>query len=481
MRTSIPVLLLGASLAACAAGPDYAPPAIPATATGAFVGKAPDVVAEGEPETRWWRLYDDPRLDAIVATALAHNADLRVAVANLSAAEAVLAEARDGRMPQTAVAASSVYGRRQPPLFLGGDRLVYGGGAQLSYEADLVGRVARTIEAARADAEAEAFARAAVQVRIVSAVTGAYLSACTAAQAAAVIRSSIALATERARIVDRQERAGSLATLDVARAEAQLAETRAQLAPVENARAAALFELAALSGLSPAQVPQEAARCDSPPEPQGPIRIGDGASLLRRRPDVAQAERRLAAATARIGVAVADLYPRLTIGGNLSRTGGDGIGAGRGFAFGIGPALSLSFPHSGAARARVRQARGRAEAALAVFDGTIVTALKEVEQALAADRAAIDRQAALAASERRADQAFRLADQRYRAGSIAYIDSLVAQGELVRLRLARTEADRAVAFARVDLFRALGSGQDATDHPRIDLAARDGATTISER
>jgi hypothetical protein len=89
--------------------------------------------------------------------------------------------------------------------------------------------------------------------------------------------------------------------------------------------------------------------------------------------------------------------------------------------------------------------------------------------------------AALAASERRADQAFRLADQRYRAGSIAYIDSLVAQGELVRLRLARTEADRAVAFARVDLFRALGSGQDATDHPRIDLAARDGATTISER
>lgn len=139
------------------------------------------------------------------------------------------------------------------------------GSTRVSYEADLVGRVARTIEAARADAEAEAFARAAVQVRIVSAVTGAYLSACTAAQAAA-------------------------------------------------------------------------------------------------------------------------------IGGNLSRTGGDGIGAGRGFAFGIGPALSLSFPHSGAARARVRQARGRAEAALAVFDGTIVTALKEVEQALAADRAAIDRQ-----------------------------------------------------------------------------------------
>lgn len=456
----ISTALASIMLAGCAAGPNYTTPTTPTAAVGPFVSTAPSTVAS-EPEAAWWRIYDDPVLDGLVAQALAANTDLRAASANLKAAEAVVKEARNARLPQTTFSAGGAYGRNQAPFFLSGDRATFNGGLQASYEADLFGRVSRAIQAARADAEAQAFAQGAVQVRVVSQVTDAYLSACTAAEAIATVRSSIDLAGDSARIIGLQERAGSAATLDVARAESQLARARAELAPLENARSASLFELAALLGLSPTKVPEAAARCGSPPEPHRPIAIGDGASLLRRRPDVAEAERRLAAATARVGVATADLYPRISIAASVTQAGGEEISGSRGFGWGVGPLLSFSFPNMGLARARVRQAQGRSEAALASFDGVVLNALKETEQALSAYGAATSRRAELVDAETRSEQAFRLANLRYQAGSIAYIDVIVAQSDLLGVRLMRTQADRDLASARVDVFRALGSGWEA--------------------
>ncbi|QIG81071.1 efflux transporter outer membrane subunit [Stakelama tenebrarum] len=466
-------IALGLGLTACAAGPDYAPPKLPAPAGASFVSIAPDTDPEADPEAEWWRIYQDPALNALVAQALAANTDLRVAMANLRAAEAVVAGAASRRLPQSELTANGTYGRSQPPLYLPGERFTFGGGLQLSYEADLFGRVSRTIEAARADAEAQAFAAAAVRVRVAAAVTQAYLSACTASEAITAIEDSIDLTSETVRIVRAQQDAGSAAKLDVDRAEAQLSEARAELAPMQDQRASALFELAALLGLSPAMVPEDAARCGSTPDPHHPIAIGDGASLLQRRPDVAEAERRLAAATARIGVATADLYPSVSIGASVMQSGGEGISQSRGFSFGLGPLLSFSFPDTGAARSRIRQSEAEAEAALARFDGVVLTALKEVEQALSAYRAALARQAELKSAEAHAKSAFDLAGLRYRAGSIAYIDVIVAQSELVRLRLARIRADQAVSSARVDLFRALGSGWESVGESRADqLTAR---------
>lgn len=461
MKKAIIAALSSGFLASCAVGPNYVRPQAAPAQTGPFVSSASGVTAEAEPETEWWRIYDDPALNELVANALAANTDLRVATANLKAAEAVLSETRNARLPQTTTNASANYGKYQPPLNLPGDRFTYGGGVQLSYEADLFGRVSRSIEAARADADALAFARAAVQVRIVAATTDAYLAACTAAESVEVIKSSITLTSDSARIIGLQRSAGSAAELDVARAEQQVAEARAELKPAENSRSTALFELAALLGLPPSQVPEAAARCGSAPGPHRPIAIGDGASLLRRRPDVAQAERQLAAATARIGVATADLYPRISIGGGVAQYGGEGISSSQGFTYGVGPALSFSFPNIGAARAKIRQADARLEAALATFDGVVLTALKEAEQAVSSYAAALDRQKELVAAEGKAEQAFRLADLRYKAGSIAYIDVIVAQSELVRTRLLHTQADRELASARIGIFRALGSGWEA--------------------
>lgn len=465
--------LAGVMLSACAAAPDYIQPQTPLTAGAPFVSTAAGTVS-GQPEAAWWRIYDDPVLDALITRALAANTDLRVASANLKAAEAVVKETRNVRLPQTTFSTGGAYGRNQAPFFLPGDRATFSGGLQASYEADLFGRVSRTIQAARADAQAEAFVRGAVQVRVISDVTDAYLSACSAAEAIATVRSSIALAGDSARIIGLQERAGSAATLDVARAESQLARTRAELAPLENARSASLFELAALLGLPPAQAPETAARCASPPEPHRPISVGDGASLLRRRPDVAEAERRLAAATARVGVATADLYPRVSIAASITQAGGEEISGSRGFGWGVGPLLSFSFPNMGVARARVRQAQGRGEAALAAFDGVMLNALKETEQALGGYSAAGERRSALLDAEQRSEQAFRLANLRYQAGSIAYIDVIVAQNDLLSVRLLRTQADRDLASARVSVFRALGSGWEDPGAGGKTLAASIG-------
>ncbi len=157
-------------------------------------------------------------------------------------------------------------------------------------------------------------------------------------------------------------------------------------------------------------------------------------------------------------MATADLYPRISIGASVSQAGGEGISASQGFTYGVGPLLSFSFPNMATARARIKQAEGRNEAALATFDGAVLTALKEVEQALGAYRAATDRRSELVVAESRAEQAFRLADARYRSGSIAYLDVLVAQSDLLRIRLTRSQADGDVASSQVGVFRALGAG-----------------------
>ncbi|TRW15294.1 TolC family protein [Glacieibacterium frigidum] len=446
------------STAACTSGPNYVRPRPASADQATFVTALPSATATTAPDSTWWRIYEDPVLDALIERALAANTDLRAAIANLKAADAVLGEARNARLPQTMISGQATYGRTQPPLFLQGDRFTGQGGIQLAYEADLFGRVSRSIEAARADAAATDFARAAVQVRVVAAVTNAYLSACTATRAIAAVRSSIDLTTESARIIALQERAGSAAVLDVARAEGQRAEARAALAPSEDARQSALYELAALLGLPPAQVPEAAARCGSAPGPHRPIPVGDVAGLLQRRPDIAESERRLAAATARIGVATAELYPRISFGASVAQAGGEGISQSRGLVYGLGPLLSFSFPNTSAARARIRQSEARTEAALADFDGVVLTALKEVEQALSGYGTSVRRREDLAVAEQRTEQAFRLADLRYRAGSIAYVDVILAQSELVRARLALVEQDRLVASNLVILFRALGGG-----------------------
>lgn len=454
-------LLLALVLGGCASGPDYRAPATPSAAAGPFVSQSERTNAGAELPADWWRLYDDATLNGLLQEALAANPDLRAALANLDKARAVYGQARVGLLPSTQLSGGTRYGRNNAAG--GGDgpaprQWSYSGGLEVAYEVDLFGRVRRDIEAARYDADAVAAAYDAARVLVVADTARAYLNACAYGESEQVARASIALARRNLDLISEQERAGSASRLDAERAGVALARTEAALAPIEARRSAALFELAALLGRAPAQVPQAARACASPPEPGGAIPVGNGAALLRRRPDLRQAERRLAADTARIGVAVADLYPRVTLGASGSYLRNDTLTGDRAWSFALGPLVSWSFPNIAAARSRIEQAEAQSAASLARFDGAVLNALKETEQALSAYDAVIRQRDALVQARTRADNAFRLAEQRYRAGSISYLDVLVAQDSLVTAMSQEAALKQQVGSARVDVFKVLGGG-----------------------
>lgn len=460
-RAMLMAVVAAGVTAGCASGPDYRPPVTPHTAAGAFVSQPADMDAAASPPPDWWRLYKDPALDTLVQEALSANSDLRVSLANLDRARAVYREARGGLFPSTEVSAGARYGRDQT-TWTGAGRAPTqwseSGGLDVAYEVDLFGRVRRDIEAARDDTDAVAAAHDAAKVVVVAETTRAYVDACTYGESIDVARSSIALAQHSLELVSRQEHAGAASHLDVERAGVTLAQARAILPPLQGQREAALFELAALLGRTPSHVPDAARTCNRAPEMAQALPIGDGAALLRRRPDVRQAERQLAADTARIGVAVADLYPRVTLGASGSYLRNDFLRSNRTWSFSLGPLISWSFPNTMVARSRIAQAKAQADGALAGFDGTVLNALKESEQSLSAYGAAMQQREALIEARDRAENAFRLADQRYRAGSISYLDVLVAQSSLIDARLQVTTADQRVGSARVSVFKALGGG-----------------------
>lgn len=460
MRKPVSAALLLA-VAGCAVGPGYRPPAEAALApAGRYVTVTPAADPSLPLPDQWWRLYNDPALDALIARAFSANTDLRVATANLARARAVLSESRAGRLPSTSLTGSASYGDdSQTGQGQAGDaQWSYSGGMSISWEADLFGRVRRAIEAARADAQSVEAARDAVRVTVAAETTRSYVNACAYAASAAIARESLQTAERSLALVTAQEKAGSASRLDVERAATTVANARAAVSPLDAQRQVALFELAALIGANPSQVPDEALRCAHPPAPAAALPVGDGAALLRRRPDLREAERTLAADTARVGVATAELYPRISLGasGNFFRN--DFVRGSDSFSFSLGPLISWSFPNVAVARSRLRQARASADASLATFDGRVIGALKEVEQALALYDAEQKRSEALAEAQTRADTAYRLADLRYRAGSISYLDVLVAQNDLITARASLAGSLQQLGSARVDLFKALGGG-----------------------
>ncbi|ALU91545.1 RND efflux system, outer membrane lipoprotein, NodT family [Herbaspirillum rubrisubalbicans M1] len=460
-RVALIVIVTAIANTGCASGPDYHLPASPRVAVGTFVSKPANTDTAAPLPAHWWKLYNDPALDQLVQEALTANTNLRVTLANLDRARAVYKEARGGLYPSSNLSISPSYGRDQTTWTGTGQaptQLSYNGGIDISYEVDLFGRVKRDIEAARDDTEAVAAAHDAAKVVVVADTTKAYLDACTYGESIEVAQSSIELAQRSLDLIRRQEHAGAASLLDVERAGVTLAQAQAALPPLQNQKEAALFELAALLGRTPSQVPTSARACTKAPEVAGALPIGEGTALLRRRPDLRQAERQLAADTARIGVAVADLYPRVTLGASASYLRNDFLNGNRTWSFSLGPLISWSFPNTMVVRSRIVQAKAQAAASLASFDGVVLNALKESEQSLSAYGAAMQQRQALIQARDRADKAFQLAGQRYRAGSISYLDVIVAQSSLVDARSQVAAADQRLNSAQVSVFKALGGG-----------------------
>lgn len=520
LRRAAATLLAPLLASACVVGPNYRRPEPTRIEASAFQAAAPGAAEPLPLPPHWWTLFQDPALDALVETALANNTDLRVAAANLRRERAVLREVRSQRLPTTEVTGGVDYGRgtaatrgsiariggatgtadtgnasggsgdssnggttgEGPTTSAGGNTdFAFSGGVEATWEVDLFGRITRGIQAARADVAATAAAEDDARVTVASDTTETYLQVCALGQQIDVATAALELVGQTYKLTQKQVQLGAASDFDLARVGVLVEQTRATIPELQGQRDGALYALAVLTGKPPAAISPEAAACRQPPKLSRPIPTGDGLALIRRRPDVREAERTLAADVARIGVATADLFPTITIGGSVSADGSslkDAVSR-SGLSFGVGPLISWFFPNISAARARLQQSRAQAEASLASFDGTVLTALRDTEQALASYASEIRRNQALTAAQANAQRAYQLSQVQANVGSISELELIDVQRDLVSSEQALAASNQTLAEDQVAVFRALGGGWEQA--PPVHEVTFKAATKSAER
>ncbi|MBV8681363.1 MAG: TolC family protein [Caulobacteraceae bacterium] len=452
-----------AALAGCAVGPNFKSPSAPPKSAEPFVGaQGATYVSEQPLPPYWWRLYNDRVLDRLVMQALQENEDLKTAAANLLYAQFLLQEARDSRFPSTDITAEGpAYGRSNiATIMKSAPSKFFSAGFTASYQVDIFGRIRRTIEAARANAEAVQAAEDVVRVTVAAQTAAAYANVCGYGEQIDVAKQNVALVQQVYDLTLLQTNAGYLSDFDLSRERVVLEQTRAAIPPLEGQRRANLFILAALIGKTPHEIPADVAACVKTPTLSQPIPVGDGKALLRRRPDLREAERNLAAATARIGVATADLYPTISIGGgyNASAATPAGLGKLSNATYSIGPLLNWTFPNILIARDHIHEAGAQAQASLATFDSTVLNALSETEQALSNYASELDHNRDLLAEQKAANEAYGLSHVQFEAGSYSFLDLLTIQSTVVQANAAVAQSNTTLAADQIGLFQELGGG-----------------------
>jgi len=446
-------VLMSLLLAGCVAKP---PPNVasepPAAANAPFIG-APDSVRVPD---EWWRLYGDQALDGHVARALAANRDIRVAVATLDAARANARLAGANRTPDVVLASGAsptTRGSNQPST-VSVPKSSFELGAEVTWEVDLFGRLRNQSSAASADAQAAVAARDGVRQAVVADTVGAYLELCWAHELAMTAARQIDLQRKQVETVQRQLQAGDVSLLELEQARQLLGRLQAGLPAFEADAQRARYMLANLEGLPPAGASQF--QCRRPPAIAGALPAGDGAALLARRPDIREAERRLAAAGARVKVASAEMYPRISLGAS------GGLIAGAVDAF-ITPLISWSFINPARIKARMALAQASQEGALAQYDAAWLRALREVESAIADVDAERRINQSLAAATLDARGAARRAETRVAIGDANPLIALDARRTAFDAELQARLSDRRLAQRQIMLFRTLGGGWETPD------------------
>lgn len=461
-------LFVCVSLLGCTTvGPDYKIPDSAdinkPEASGSFAS-AREKAFKSEPlPDHWWQLYDDPTLNSLIEKSLTNNTDLRIASANLARARAVLEEAQMGTVPTVELSAQPGFGRSSAASHGFGNRFSdawkFDGGIGISYQIDLFGQIARGIEAASADTEASQAALDVTRITVAASTAKAYADACSSAHRIGIAEHSAELQRQFLSSTKQLTSAGRGTAMDVSRASAQYESLRAAIPPLQAQQRVALYQLSILTGELPNTLVASIGQCKKVPQLSQPIPVGDGAALLKRRPDIRQAERKMAAANARIGVATADLYPKINFGLSGGFTGRmNGFDQNNGYRWSIGPLISWTIPDTGTARSRIKQATAENQAALARFDASVLTALKETESALTIYARELDRNALLKAardqSAMAADQAHRL----YRHGRIDFLATLDAERTLANDESTYAASSAKLVSDQINVFLALGGG-----------------------
>lgn len=452
-------------------------------AQGPIAGADHAPVSQGAVPNDWWRLYDDPTLDQLVQQALESNTSLRVAAANLARSRAALEVANEQGGFSGNASAGFQRAQESAEQYLLFSKLPVENlgdvGINVSYEIDLFGKLRRGVQAASADDEAVLAAADLARITVVAGVVQAYVESCSAGEELAIAQESLKLQQQRVALTKRLRDAGRGNQPDVTRGQTQVETLAADIPRFEGRRRVAQYQLAMLLARAPADLPPAVLTCSRLPRLDQPIPVGDGAALLRRRPDVREAERQLASATARIGVAMAEMYPSVSIGAGVGSIGiASDLFSPKTNSWSIGPLINWTFPMNGQ-RARVRGAEAATAGALAHFDGVVLNALRETQTSLATyaadDQRADALRTAYASAQQSADETHRL----YAAGREAFLSDLDATRTLTSAHAQVAAAEGQVALDQVKLFLALGGGWEPDqEKPAPVVPGQAGASAL---
>ncbi len=452
--------LLALTIAGCAVGPDYrAPQPEPARLLQAEHGGHD----RSRFEAAWWRQFEDPTLDALVGEALDENRELRIAYARLRAARAIRDDISNDRLPTVTAGASADIGKAQQPGFseerVNAER--YDLGLDMAWELDLFGRIQRSLEASEAQAEAAEAELYQLQVSLIAELVDAYGQLRGAQLRERIARDNLANQRNSHELTEQLREAGVGSELDVLRADARLASTEASLPQLRAQQVRARNRIATLLGQRADQLSVDLSPRELPAIAKS-LPIGDPGELLRRRPDIRAAERQLAAATANVGVATADLFPRVSLSGFLGFIAGRGsqIGSSAAQAWGVAPSISWAAFDLGSVRARLRGAEADADAALAGYEQQVLLALEESENAFSDYANAQQRLLSLIRQSTASRAAAQQAEIRYREGTADFLVLLDAERERLQAEDAQAQAEVEVYRSVVSLYKALGGGWD---------------------
>lgn len=459
MKTSFSLLLpVSFLLSACAVGPDYVRPVTPTA--GAFPEATPGGVAVGE---KWWQGFGDAQLSAFVEQALLANVDVRLAAGRVEEAAAGLADVAGARLPQVDASAgaarSKVSDNGYTPISStnGRNRTVYRAGLATSFELDFWGKLRRATEAARAQLLATTEARTQVELAVASSVVRTYALAQSAAVQQRSAEELVAIRTEERRIVGARFAVGSANASDRAQAEVNVAAAVATLSDARRVRANAEHLLGFLVGRPDLVLPTAGSVALVPPPPAAGLPV----DLLRRRPDVLAAEQALVAANARIGYVKATYLPSFTLTGALGSESRDlaQLFTAASATSSLGVDLRAPVFDFGRGAARVEGAVALQHQAAATYEKAVLTAFREVRDALSDVRETIESARAAELREASAHEAFRVAEARRAAGQLPLAEHLLARRLLAEstAAVARVRHDR--IGAQVDLIKALGGAR----------------------
>jgi NodT family efflux transporter outer membrane factor (OMF) lipoprotein len=495
------LLLLGAlTLSGCMVGPDFhepkpgtppawvsmtdPPPPMPTT--------IPSTQATTEPTTQstasmteaqvaqWWWNFDDPQLNSLIERAIDSNIDVKLAEARIRQARAsrgVVASAfwptvntnasytrsDTGRGANVQVTTTPGGGTSTARISTGKD--LYAAGLDAAWELDIFGGVRRDIEASEADIQAAIEDRRDVLVTLTSEVALNYLDLRGFQRQLAIARQNLAAQQYTADLTRRRQRGGFVSALDVAQADAQVAATLSQIPLLEQSARQAIYSLSVLLAREPAALVEELSSGGAIPPVPPEVPVGLPSDLLRRRPDVRRAEAQLHAATARIGVATADLFPRFSLSGALNVQGSkvkDLANWNNAF-WSFGPAVSWPLFSAGRIRSNIGVQNALTDQALLSYEQTVLTALQEVENALVAYAQEQQHREALRDAVAANRRAVDLAQLLYSQGQTGFLDVLTAQRSLYASEDALVQSERTIATNLVALYKGLGGGWESAE------------------